>query len=774
MQAVDLPVVTAEAAPVTALRAEIRGEKAIWVREVGGKRLDPALWQLTDAKGGVIPITAVLPQQADTVLIVPKQPINIRRVYYVALPADKLRVRARFDGWFRTLYSDKPLGANVAPDHKSTTFRVFAPRATAVSLYLYDKPDEKPNSLMEPLALVRDENGVFEVTLPGDLKGKYYDFTVHGPDDPGNQFYEQAPVHVSDPYARVQVEEYNKSRVWYPEKPATPLKAGRPKMEDVVAYELHVRDFTNRLPVKAAIKGRIPAMTVKGLTNSHGQPIGFDYLTRLGINVVHLMPMQQFMSYPTKEWRAIFHNDPDMKAVGINDENYQWGYSTTHAFAIEGRYRARNAEPGAERDEFRDLIQAFHDHGIAVVVDIVPNHTGENMRGGKLPVNLNAFGHYYYYRTDDEGREIGPYGNEVKTEDRPMVQRWLIDQAKMLVDEFGVDGFRIDLAGQLDRQTLLKLRQAVGPDVLIYGEPWIPVSDPYVKANKSWHWYKENAPITFFQDDARNAFKGSPFVLKNKRTDRGYAGGNASLRDAAMKGLSNDLVGEEKTANGGINYLDIHDNWALADRFALHDWDGRKGVDVGPYRIAATLLLTSQGPVVMQGGTEMMRSKGAATLHGVAKQTKEFGEVRLKGRDDTYNQRIPNEFVWENVGVTKGPNNYKAMEAFWHGLIALRMSDWGTVFRHAVKTPGWYQWITPKDKALLGYVTGSRVMVLMNVGDTKGVFSDVTPPAGNWRLVSVDGKVDLKGLTGEGAHLTGGQAHTLTVPATGVKIWVRE
>jgi pullulanase len=760
---------------VTSLRAEVRGPKAIWVdveAPADARPLSISNWRLTTAKGREIALAAVLPNTRRQSLLVPAEALDIRRVHYLEYVGSGLKVRVRFDGWFRTLYSAKPLGAVIAVDGKSTSFRVFAPRATAVTLYLYDGPDDTPAEARQTVAMRRDTDGVYEAILPGNLKGSYYDFTAHGPDDPGNQFYEQVPVHISDPYALVQMESFGKSRVWPNITPATPLKGGRPKMEDVIAYEVHVQDFTDLLPVADDLKGTFPAMAVTGLTNKRGEPIGFDYLVNLGINVVHLQPVQEFHHYPDGPWAAAFKDDPDMIAQAIATENYQWGYSTTHAFAIENKYRQKGTEPGAERKQFRDLVQAFHDKGIAVIIDIVPNHTGEDMRGGKVPLNFNGFDRQYYYRTNDAGEHIGPYGNEVKTEDRPMVQRWLIDQTKHFVDDFGIDGFRIDLAGQIDEQTMIKLRTALGDDVLIYGEAWIDVTDPYIRANPDWDWYKIDAPITFFQDDARDAFGGSPFTLENKATDRGFAGGNAGLRAAAMKGLANDYPQESKSPNQGLNYLDIHDNWALADRFAVRDWDGRQGVEAAPFKIAATLLFTSQGPIVMHGGTEIMRSKGSAALDDVVKFNAD-GEIRLKGRDDTYNQRAANQFQWETVGQQGGVNDYANMQAFWKGLIDFRLSSRGKVFRSASHIPGQYQWITPKNGALLGYVVGGDVLVLLNVGQTADAFKGVQLPAGNWRQIANNQAVDpIKGVGSAARAATGPQDFALG--ATSLQIWLRD
>ncbi|GAB5518331.1 MAG: type I pullulanase [Rhodothermales bacterium] len=756
------------------LSAEIRSDRAIWASLSGDNVERPrevSAYRLVTAAGEEVPLEAVVANTASAMLVVPAAPIDIRRVYYLEVPELRLRTLVRRDGWFRTLYSAKPLGAEVAEDGSHTAIRVFAPRAESIRLYLYDAHDASPEDATQVIDMAMDADGVWEAMLEGDLHRMYYDFTVHGPADPGNFFYETHPVHISDPYARVNVEAQGKSRVWRRTEPATPLPGGRPPMEDVVAYEVHVQDFTDLLPVSDDLKGTIPAMIEPGLTNSAGEPIGFDFLVDLGINVVHLMPVQEFLHYPDSEWAAAFENDPYMIAQDVHRENYQWGYRTTHAFAIETRFRQRGTEHGAQRDQFRDLVQAFHDKGIAVIIDLVPNHTGENMDGRHMLFNFNVLDKPLYYRTDQQLNHIGPFGNEVKTEDRPMVQRWLIDQCQALIDEFGIDGFRIDLAGQIDRESLVALKAALPEDIIIYGEPWIPPSDPAVASHPDWGWYKINAPITFFQDDARNTFKGPTSDPQNKATDRGYAGGNSSLRDDAMRALTN-AYSDEATPNLGLNYLDIHDNWALADQFATSDWNGLNGVDEGPYKIAATLLMTSLGPIVLHGGSEIMRSKGSATVdHNLIKET-ETGPIYLKGRGDTYNLRKANRFVWETVGQTTDVADFAGMHAYWRGLIELRNSRYGKVFRQGEHVPqGYYDFITPPNPAALGYVVDETVFVLVNTDQTSFTFADLNLPEGDWQQVADADRIDLDGIDGLQVTTNGGSL-SITVPPTSVMIWV--
>jgi pullulanase len=651
---------------VPSLKAEILSSGNIWLKVEGLPRpLASHSFRLTDASNQEVPISEVLPNTETESLLIPAKPIDIKRVYFVEIPAYGLKSWCSYDGWFRHLYSSKELGANVNEKGTQTVFRIFAPRAVRVMLHLYDqKRGGTPSGSIE---MFQDDDGVWEIMVDKDLKGTWYDFTVHGAGDPGNHFYEQNPVHISDPYARVNDDAWGRSMVWERTQPASPLKNGIPPLQDVIAYEVHVQDFTDRLPVAKALKGSFPAFIKPGLKNKQGEPIGFDHLLKLGINVVHLMPVQEYMHYPDEVWRKSFEKDPFMIKHGINKENYQWGYRTSHAFAVENRYRSKDAEPGEERNQFRDLVQAFHDHDIAVIIDIVPNHSAENMDSEPHFFHWNVLDKIYHYRTRHLDH-IGEYGNEIKTENRPMNQRWLIDQCKHFIEEFGVDGFRVDLAGQIDRQTLSKLRQAVGDDIIIYGEPWIPSEDPDYESNPSWDWYKHNSPICFFQDDARNAIKGPVSNPVEKERDRGYAGANFREFEKVKLAISSRFP-DDHTPLSGINYLDIHDNWALADQFGTHNWDGRFGVDEERVKLAALLLYTSLGPIVLNGGTEILRSKGHAELKETIKEMTDGTKVYFHGKRDTYNMRVPNQFVWENVGKTLESEDsycdYANMLAYW-------------------------------------------------------------------------------------------------------------
>ncbi|WP_405283209.1 alpha-amylase family glycosyl hydrolase [Gaopeijia maritima] len=745
------------------LRAEILGARMIRARLEGlDPPIDPAAWHLADGAGAPVTLAAVLRIDDGEVRLVPARRLDPWRVHHLELPEHGLRAAVRRDPVFRTLYSPLPLGARVADDGSETIFRLFAPRATGVRLHLYGPEGRLAPSPERVVALKGDRDGVWEARVEGDLHRHWYDFTVHGPPDPGNAFHGTHPVHISDPWALVNDDGEGRSRVWRDGSPPPPVAGGRPSMEDMVAYEVHLQDFTDLLPGVGDEAGRMPAMIEGGLRSAGGEPVGFDHLVELGVNVVHLMPMQEYLHHPDEEWREVFGDDDFARRMGIDRENYQWGYRTTHAFAVEGRYRPAGSEHGAERDAFRRLVAAFHERGMAVVIDVVANHTGEDMDGRHRLLHFNVLDRAYWYRTDDDYEHIGPFGNEVKTEDRPMVQRWLIDQLRHWVEELGVDGFRFDLAAQIDRQTLRRVREELPADVLLYGEPWMPPSDPDVAANPAWGWGKHNAPISFFQDDSRNALQGSPFEVR----DRGWAGGNAGARGAAVQALENRYA-EEPVATAGVNYLDIHDNWALPDRYALDpDHDGRAGVDLPALRRAAGLLLTSAGPVVIHGGTEMLRSKGLAprdhhAVHGP------FGTIHFNGRHDTYNLRAPNRFVWSDLAPGTPA---VAMRDWWRGLIGLRRSEVGRVFRTAVVPEGHYRFFLPPDERLLGYRVGGQVLVAANNGLDAGRL-EVELPAGRWQRITTLDRLDPRGVDAPDLHAAGGR-HVVTIPPGAFFIWI--
>ena len=789
------------------LVAELRGDDAIWVEVTGdapgggalARPLDPGAYRVERWDGVFQPVVlAATPHEAHSALL-RTTGLDPDHVHYVSVEVSAagggtqtLRAMARFDGLWRDAPAPGrrlgvrvqhdagvPEGAAAAarPPSAQTLFELHAPRAKDVVVHLYA---DRTGAETERHRLREGEHGVWYVALDGDRSGTWYDFSVVGPEGPGSHFTNVSGARFRDPYATV-ADDWGRAMILDDrDAPVSRVRGGRPAFEDVVAYEVHVQDFTDTLPVDNAVRGTFDAFAMPGLTNRWGEPVGLDHIANLGINVVHLMPVQEYLHYPDSTWAAAFADDPFMQAQGVAEENYQWGYRITDFFAVETRYRSRapgRDGPGQERQQLRDLVRAFHERGIAVIVDFVFNHTGENMEARQRLFTFNGIDKHYAYRLDEQGEHIGVFGNEVKSENRPFVQQWLLEQCKTFVDDFGVDGFRIDLAGQTDEQTLRWIRESLPADLIWYGEPWIASSDSDYEANPSWDWYKADAPIPFFQDDTRTALKGPTSPPDGTPASRGFAGG-AGNRAEAMRAVANDYAEEPRTT-AGIAYLDIHDNWALADRYASCTegacaFDGRQGVDAPAMRIAAAMLLTTLGPVVINGGTEIARSKGAAPLPDaiggqLVKETA-LSPVYLNGRGDTYNLRAANQYDWGALGNAAAPVDAVSMRDWWTALIGLRLGDAGAALRVADVPPDHVTFLTPDDARALGYRVGGRVLVLVNAGDADVAFGRISLPGGTWRRALASDRDGWR--ADDGASAVGFLASPTLGPQS-VEVWVR-
>lgn len=285
---------------VPQFKAEILSDKAIALLTNFKPSFNAKDYKLVRIDGEEIIVERILPNTASKSLLVPSDPIDIKRVHYLEDLEKGVRTQVSFDGWFRNLYSNKNLGAEIIEG--KTEVRLFAPRATSVYLYLYET--STATIATQTVKMKVDEQGVWEAFFNKNLSGMYYDFTVHGPADKGNFFYENTKTHVRDPYARVVDTSWGRARIWPKTTPALPLENGIPAMKDVIAYEMHVQDFSDRLPILDSEKGTFKGVIASGLRNQIGEKIGFDYLVDLGINVVHLMPVQEYLHFPDEDWKA--------------------------------------------------------------------------------------------------------------------------------------------------------------------------------------------------------------------------------------------------------------------------------------------------------------------------------------------------------------------------------------------------------------------------------------------------------------------------------------
>jgi pullulanase/glycogen debranching enzyme len=574
--------------------------------------------------------------------------------------------------------SARPLGATLDPDGASTTFRVFAPRAISATVHTYGEATTGTGK-RTPMAV--GPEGIWEASVRGANVGTYYDFTVDGPAGAGELF--DRDRHLSDPYARANVNHDGRSLVVDGRFDWARTSAFRPpSIRDAIVYEMHVKDWTAHRSsgvTDPARRGRF-----LGLTDGAGTDRLMGHLTQLGVNAVELLPVHEF----------------DNKAAPPGHINH-WGYMTTHFFAPECSY-ATGDRRGEGVRELKAAIRAFHENGIAVILDVVYNHTAEGDQAGPV-LNLKGLDNPYYYRlTQDRLHYMNGTGcgNELRTES-PMTRRLVIDSLRQFAAEYRVDGFRLDLGASLDKETMFAIEEALPRETILIAEPW----------TADWsrkQWVKED-------------MRGRRWALWNdgyRDALRTFVNGNARRDDVITAAAGSCLWWAGRPVQS-VNYLECHDGHTLHDLLA---GDARKN------RLSAVALFTSQGVPMIQAGQEFLRTK--------------------KGNDNSYDQ--DNEINW--IDWTLKSKN-RAVFDFYAGLIAIRKRF--PALRHDdCLTDRDVEWLRPAGDHALGYLLRAPhspgVLVLLNSHPTEWITCKL-PARGAWPVLCNGELVALDGVLGTAA-----------------------
>ncbi len=485
-----------------------------------------------------------------------------------------LGVQTTPDGVFNRFGSDKVMGATLDKERGTTTYRLFAPRARNAWLCLFDRPkavtwtpEFKRFEPVEEYRMWKDENGVWEITTRGLDIGRFYGFRVDGPDGDGEGFHPETVV--GDPYGRAApsangltiVIDPDATNQWF--RGWTDHDWVTPAPQDAIIYECHVRGMTihpsSRVP--AAQRGKF-----SGFQGSLGTGTGLDHLKDLGVNVIELLPVSEFIEI---------------------DDPYNWGYATVYYFAPDSSY-ATAPEQGSAYYEFKQMVNDLHNQGFAVVIDVVYNHVGH-------PNIFNTIDRKYYHRLNPDlsFSNHSACGHDLRTES-PMMRKLIVDNIVYYMTEFKVDGFRLDLAELIDMETMLAIRdaaRAINPNVLLISEPWSPGrgENKYDLRGTGW---------SAWNNDFRYAAKN--FV-------RGWGS-----RDWLREGIFGSLNTWAADPLQPVNYVESHDDRALADELTNNpNFDGRRLTDIcaARNRLAATILFTSLGKPMIYEGQEFMRSK---------------------------------------------------------------------------------------------------------------------------------------------------------------------
>ena len=600
----------------------------------------------------------------------------------------------------RENYYTGPLGPDYTPG--GTCLRLWAPTAEAVTVTLYHKGDGGAVLGTEPL--VRGAHGVWSVWLPGEQHGRYYTFavTVNG-----------ITRETGDPYARAAGVNGVRSMIvdlarTAPSGWERDVRPTIPPAQRAV-WEVSVRDFSQDAAsgVRPAWRGKYMAFTQQG-TTLHGDgihPTCLNYLKRLGVKYVQLMPIFDFGS--VDEAKPLLRQ-------------YNWGYDPTNFNVPEGSYSTDPTRGEVRIRECREMIAALHAAGIGVVMDVVYNHTyrTENPLNSTVP--------YYFFRQNPDGSfsNGSGCGNEFASE-RPMARRYLIDSILYWAKEYHIDGFRFDLMGLYDAESINAVRAALdslpgGRDILLYGEPWQGGASQLhrYEANKA-NLAMLNERVGIFCDDTRDAIKGGCFDAREPGYVEGKPGSFWDIGAAVAAWCRSDRLPPHAPSQI-VSYVSAHDNFTLWDkllcvRYEKPEFTARDTVALAQNRLAAGIYLTSFGLPFMQAGEEFARTK--------------------KGVGNSYRSSPAlNRLDWNRA------EQYHALVDYYRGLLALRAAfpRLGSTDRHAPEALQFFALEQPLVGWMLPAVWGdgaawSALCVFYNPTETART---VSLPAGQWKLLS--------------------------------------
>ena len=600
----------------------------------------------------------------------------------------------------RENYYTGPLGPDYTPG--GTCLRLWAPTAEAVTVTLYHKGDG--GAVLDTKPLVRGAQGVWSVWLPGEQHGRYYTFAVT---------VDGVTRETGDPYARAAGVNGVRSMIvdlarTAPSGWERDVRPNIPPAQRAV-WEVSVRDFSQDAAsgVRPAWRGKYMAFTQQG-TTLHGDgihPTCLNYLKRLGVKYVQLMPIFDFGS--VDEAKPLLRQ-------------YNWGYDPTNFNVPEGSYSTDPTRGEVRIRECREMIAALHAAGIGVVMDVVYNHTyrTENPLNSTVP--------YYFFRQNPDGSfsNGSGCGNEFASE-RPMARRYLIDSILYWAKEYHIDGFRFDLMGLYDAESINAVRAALdslpgGRDILLYGEPWQGGASQLhrYEANKA-NLAMLNERVGIFCDDTRDAIKGGCFDAREPGYVEGKPGSFWDIGAAVAAWCRSDRLPPHAPSQI-VSYVSAHDNFTLWDkllcvRYEKPEFTARDTVALAQNRLAAGIYLTSFGLPFMQAGEEFARTK--------------------KGVSNSYRSSPAlNRLDWNRA------EQYHALVDYYRGLLALRAAfpRLGSTDRHAPEALQFFALEQPLVGWMLPAVWGdgaawSALCVFYNPTDTT---CTVSLPAGQWKLLS--------------------------------------
>lgn len=598
---------------------------------------------------------------------------------------------------------------------EKTTFTFWSSVAEKMEVRLYNTYDA---SEFEVITLQEQEGDYWTATIKGDQVGKFYTVCSYqngewGQESPG--IFAKA-VSVNGQRAAIIDIQATNPEGWENDQ--------RPAMTDpteVVVYETHMRDFTIDATSGIANKGKFIAFTEQGTKTAEGLASGIDHLKELGITHIQILPMYDYGSI-------------DETTLDLN--KYNWGYDPVNYNVPEGGYSTNPYDPATRIREAKTMIQALHAAGIRVIMDVVYNHT-YSVEGCALGRVVPQ----YFYRMNEDGTYANGSGcgNETAS-DKEMMRQFMVESVCYWAREYHIDGFRFDLMGIHDQETMRQIRAAldeIDPSIITYGEGWAASSPayPYEQlAMKQWTYTMPR--VGAFSDDIRNALIGSPFDHH-----RGFASGNTASRDAVRYGLvaCPDWSGEPMQH---VSYITCHDNYCLRDRIEVAAAEETEATKLRMNKLAQTAVMVSQGMTFFYGGEELFRTK--------------------QGVENSYQSPDSiNVIEWTNK------QTYSDLFAYYREIIKIRRQHKGfrlgtaELVKNHVEFPETTQegLIIYRIKDLQGIDTASSLIVLLN-GTAEAM--EVEVPQATYTVLAHDAQANANGM----GAIEGGKVQVAPYSAT--------
>ncbi len=572
-----------------------------------------------------------------------------------------------------------------------TQFTFWSNAAEEMQVIIYAQSDDEQS--LQVLPLKKGESDFWTATFKGDLAGHFY--TVRSfqngewaPESPG--IFAKALSINGQKAAIIDMNTTN------PEGWAQDIRPAMPDMTDIVVYETHLRDYTMSPNSGVEHKGKFIGMT---------EEPAIKHLQELGITHLQILP---FFDYGSIDETALDQN------------KYNWGYDPVNYNAPDGGYSTNPFDPACRIRETKQMIQSLHKAGIRVIMDVVYNHTYDVMGcalGRVVPK--------YFYRLNPDGSYANGSGcgNETAS-DHEMYRRFMVESVCYWAREYHIDGFRFDLMGIHDQETMCQIRAAldkIDPTILTYGEGWAAMSPAYPYDSLAMkQWTYKMPRVGAFSDDIRNALIGSPFDH-----ERGFASGNPSSAKDVMRGLiaCPEWSGEPMQH---VSYITCHDNYCLRDRIDVSAIGETEETKIRMNKLAQTAVLVSQGMTFLYGGEELYRTK--------------------KGIDNSYQSPDSiNIILWENKA------RYNDLFEYYRQMIAIRRAHKGFRLGTAELVQGHVEFMDTDDDHLIIYAvknldgidTAKTLIVLLNGGAEK---IEAEVPEAEYTVLAHDGKADVSGF----------------------------